>query len=188
MSEERPAAGEPTPWRADQRAPETDEQARGLAGAAEIRALLTRARTVAMVGLSADEIRPSYFVAVYLKHAGYRIWPVNPRYAGGFILGRPVVASLAEIPEHVDIVDVFRRPSDAPAVAREAIAIGAGALWMQLTVISDEAARLAREAGLTVVMDRCIKVEHGRHIGKMRTFGLSTGIISARRPPTGTSR
>jgi hypothetical protein len=183
VSEERLAPGEPASWRADQRAPETDEQARGLAGAAEIRALLTRARVVAMVGLSADEIRPSYFVAVYLKHAGYRIWPVNPRYAGTSILGRPVVASLAEIPEHVDIVDVFRRPSDAPAVVREAIAIGADAVWLQLTVINAEAANLAREAGLTVVMDRCIKVEHGRHLGKMRTFGLSTGIISSRKPP-----
>lgn len=185
MNNEGSAPGDWASWRADQRAPETDEQARGLAGAAEIRALLTRARVVAMVGLSADEIRPSYFVAVYLKRAGYRIWPVNPRYVGGTILGHPVVAALKDIPEHVDIVDIFRRPADAPAVVEEAIAIGTDAVWMQLTVINPEAARRAREAGLTVVMDRCMKVEHGRHIGKMRTFGLSTGIISARKPPTG---
>lgn len=180
MSGERSAGAESAPWRADQRAPETDERARGLAGAAEIRALLGRARTVAMVGLSADEIRPSYFVAVYLKHAGYRLLPVNPRYAGKRILGFPVVGSLGELTEHVDIVDVFRRPADVPAIVEEAVAIGADAVWLQLTVINWEAARRAREAGLTVIMDRCMKVEHGRHIGKMRTFGLSTGMISAR--------
>ena len=182
MSGQESAPTDQAPWRADQRAPETDERGRGLAGASEIRALLGRARTVAMVGLSADELRPSYFVAVYLKHAGYRIRPVNPRYAGTSILGFPVVASLREIPVHVDIVDVFRRPADTPAIVAEAKAIGADAVWFQLTVINWEAARLAREAGLTMVMDRCLKVEHGRHIGKMRTFGLSTGIISSRRP------
>jgi uncharacterized protein len=175
------ALPDPGSWRSDQRSPETDEQARGLAGAAEIRALLLRARTIAIVGLSADELRPSYFVAVYLKHAGFRLRPVNPRYAGTSILGFPVVSSLAEIKEHVDIVDVFRRPADTPPIVAEAKAIGADAVWFQLTVINWETARLAREAALTVVMDRCLKVEHGRHIGKMRTFGLSTGIISSRR-------
>jgi predicted CoA-binding protein len=178
MSGERPAI---EGWRADQRSPEHDEAALGLAGAGEIRRLLTRARNVAMVGLSADEIRPSYFVAVYLKGEGYRIFPVNPRYAGGAILGRPVFASLRDIPEHIDVVDVFRRPAEVPPIVEEAIAIGADAVWMQLGVINLEAARRARAAGLTVVMDRCMKVEHGRHLGKMKHMGFSTGIISSRR-------
>lgn len=172
-------------WRADQRLPERDEASLGLAGAERIRTLLTTARTVAIVGLSADQMRPSYFVAVYLQAAGYRIFPVNPRYAGGAILGRPVVSSLAEIPEHVDIVDIFRKPADVPAVADDAVAIGAGAVWMQLGVISAEAAERARAAGLVVVMDRCMKVEHGRHLGKMHTMGFATGIISARRRTVG---
>lgn len=172
-------------WRADQRVPERDEAARGLAGAAEIRRLLIRARNVAMVGLSADEQRPSYFVAIYLKGEGYRIFPVNPRYAGQTILGRPVYASLREIPEHIDVVDIFRKPSDVPAIVDEAAAIGADALWMQLGVVNQEAADRARAAGLTVVMDRCMKIEHGRHIGKMKHMGFSTGIISSRRQRPG---
>jgi predicted CoA-binding protein len=170
-------------WRADQRAPEHDEAALGLAGAAAIRSLLLGARTIAMVGLSADPLRPSYFVAVYLQAAGYTLYPVNPRYAGGTILGRPVVASLREIGAHIDIVDVFRRPAEVPAIVDDAIAIGADAFWMQLTVINEEAARRARAAGLTVVMDRCLKVEHGRHLGQMRDMGFCTGVISARRRP-----
>jgi uncharacterized protein len=173
------------PWRADQRIPEGDEAALGLAGAAEIRALLLNARTIAMVGLSADPLRPSYFVAVYLQAAGYRIYPVNPRYAGRTILDRPVFASLRDIPDHIDIVDIFRRPAEVPTIVEDAIAIGAGAVWMQLTVINTEAARRARAAGLTVVMDRCLKVEHGRHVGQMHCMGFSTGIISARRRPPG---
>jgi len=172
-----------TPWRADQRTPETDERSRGLAGAAEIRALLSKAETIAMVGLSADPLRPSYFVAVYLQAAGYRIYPVNPRYAGSTILGRPVYASLKELPEHIAIVDIFRRPSEVPAIVEEASAIGADAVWMQLTVINQEAAKQAHAAGLMVVMDRCLKVEHGRHLGQMRCMGFATGIISARRVP-----
>jgi predicted CoA-binding protein len=174
------APGDPG-WRADQRSPETDEATRGLAGAAEIRALLTRARNVAMVGLSADETRPSYFVAIYLKGEGYRIFPVNPRYAGTTILGRAVFASLREIPEHIHVVDVFRRPAEAPAIVEDAIAIGADAVWMQLGVINQEASDRARAAGLLVVMDRCMKIEHGRHIGKMKHMGFSTGIISSQR-------
>jgi predicted CoA-binding protein len=168
-------------WRADQRVPEGDEAALGLAGAAEIRRLLSRARNVAMVGLSADETRPSYFVAIYLKQEGYRIFPVNPRYAGKLILGRLVYTSLREVPEHIDVVDVFRKPSEVPAIVEDAVAIGADALWMQLGVVNQEAADRARAAGLTVVMDRCMKIEHGRHIGKMKHMGFSTGIISSRR-------
>ncbi len=176
-----PALSTEKAWRADQRAPESDEMSLGLAGAAEIHTLLLNARTIAIIGLSADALRPSNFVAVYLQAAGYRIFPVNPRYAGTTILGQPVFASLREIPEHVDIVDIFRRPSEVLAVVDEAIAIGAGAVWMQLTVINEEAARRARAAGLTVVMDRCLKVEHGRHLGQMHAMGFSTGVISARR-------
>lgn len=169
------------PWRADQSVPEGDEQAHGLAGAAEIRALLVSARAIAIVGLSAESIRASFFVADYLKKNGYRIFGVNPRYAGQTILGRPVYAKLDQIPEQVQIVNVFRRPADAPGVADEAIAAGVGALWLQIGVLSDEAVRRARAAGLTVVMDRCLKVEHGRHLGTMRFYGVSTGIISSRR-------
>lgn len=173
------AAASSTLWRADQARPEGDEASRGLAGATAIASLLDRARTIAIVGLSAESLRPNYFVAVYLQSAGYTIYPVNPRYAGGEILGRPVVGALAEIPEHVDIVDIFRKPADAPGIVDEAI--GAEAVWMQLTVINDEAARRARDAGLTVVMDRCLKVEHARHRGQMRAMGFSTGLISSRR-------
>lgn len=128
-------------WRADQSVPERDERARGLAGADEIRALLTRGGTIAMVGLSADSIRPSFFVADYLKKERYRLIGVNPRYAGQTILGLPVYATLAEIPEHVTIVDVFRKPADVPGVVDEAIAIGAEAVWLQIGVLSDEAVR-----------------------------------------------
>ncbi len=173
-------------WHADQRAPESDEAVHGLAGAAAIRALLSSAQTVAMVGLSADPMRPSHFVAVYLHAAGYRIIPVNPRYAGSQILGQTVYASLRDIPERIDIVDVFRRPAEVMAVVDEAIAIGARAIWMQLGVINMEAARRAREAGLLVVMDRCMKIEHGRHFGLMHSMGFATGIISSRpRRPSG---
>jgi predicted CoA-binding protein len=168
-------------WRADQRVPEGDDARLGLAGAAQIRTLLTRTRNIAIVGLSADEVRPSYYVAVYLKGEGYNLFPVNPRYAGGAILGRPVVASLRDITAHIDIVDIFRRPSEVPSIVDDAIAIGADAVWMQLGVVNEEAARRARAAGLTVVMDRCLKIEHGRHLGRMRNMGLATGIISARR-------
>lgn len=167
-------------WRADQSVPERDERTRGLAGAADIRGLLTRARTIAIVGLSADPIRPSYFVAAYLRSAGYQLFPVNPRYAGQTILDQPVFASLRDIPQHINIVDVFRRPADAPAVVEDTIAIGADAVWLQLSVIHEEAARQARSAGLMVVMDRCIKIEHSRHLGQRRAMGFSTGILSAR--------
>ena len=170
-------------WRAEQRLPEHDEGDRGLAGAEEIRKILTKAHTIAMVGLSADQLRPSYFVAGYLLAAGYHVVPVNPRYAGGSILACPVVASLRDISEHVDVVDVFRRPAELLPIVDDAIAIGAGVLWLQLGVVNQEAADRARRAGLSVVMDRCIKVEHGRHLGAMRTMGFCTGVITARRRP-----
>jgi predicted CoA-binding protein len=134
-----------------------------------------------MVGLSADPMRPSHFAAIYMQSAGYDIIPVNPRYAGETILGQTVYASLAEIPRPVDIVDVFRRAVEVPALAQSAIAIGAKVLWMQLGVVNEEAARMAREAGLEVVMDRCVKIEHARFFGGLNLVGMNTGVITSRR-------
>jgi predicted CoA-binding protein len=119
------------------------------------------ARRIAVVGASPNPARPSHGVASYLIEAGYEVIPVNPAVAGP-LLGRPAVASLEEIGGHVDVVDVFRRPSATPDVARSSAAIGASALWLQLGVVYDEAARIAADAGLDVVMDRCMAVEHRR--------------------------
>ena len=154
---------------------------RATSGAWERLRLLTTHHTIAMVGLSADPMRPSHFAAIYMQSAGYDIIPVNPRYAGETILGQPVYATLEEIPRPVDIVDVFRRPEEVPALARSAIAIGAKVLWMQLGVVNDEAARMAREAGLEVVMDRCVKIEHARFFGGLNLVGMNTGVITSRR-------
>jgi predicted CoA-binding protein len=154
---------------------------RATSGAWERLRILQENRTIAMVGLSADPMRPSHFAAIYMQSEGYDIIPVNPRYAGETILGQPVYASLEEIPRPVQIVDVFRRAEDVPDVARSAIGIGANVLWMQLGVISDEAARLAREAGLEVVMDRCVKIEHARFFGGLNLVGMNTGVVTARR-------
>jgi predicted CoA-binding protein len=146
---------------------------------AEISAIVRSARTVAIVGLSPNELRPSNFVGFYLQRHGYRVIPVNPREPE--ILGERSYPSLAEIPEHVDVVDVFRQPGAVPAIAEEAVAIGAGALWLQFGVISPEGAEIARRGGLGVVMDRCLKVEHARYLGRMHWLGLNTHRISARR-------
>lgn len=154
---------------------------RATSGAWERLRILTSNRTIAMVGLSADPMRPSHFAAIYMQSAGYDVIPVNPRYAGETILGERVYASLREIPRPVDIVDVFRRPQDALAVAEEAIAIGAKVLWLQLGVVNEEAARLARDAGLEVVMDRCVKIEHARFFGGLNLVGMNTGVITSRR-------
>jgi predicted CoA-binding protein len=154
---------------------------RATSGAWERLRLLTTNHTIAMVGLSADPMRPSHFAAIYMQSAGYDIIPVNPRYAGETILGQPVYASLEEIPRPVDIVDVFRRAEEVPALARSAIAIGAKVLWMQLGVVNEEAARIAREAGLEVVMDRCVKIEHARFFGGLNLVGMNTGVITSRR-------
>jgi predicted CoA-binding protein len=154
---------------------------RATSGAWERLRLLTTNHTIAMVGLSADPMRPSHFAAIYMQSAGYDIIPVNPRYAGETILGQPVYASLEEIPRPVDIVDVFRRAEEVPALARSAIAIGAKVLWMQLGVVNEEAARIARQAGLEVVMDRCVKIEHARFFGGLNLVGMNTGVITSRR-------
>jgi predicted CoA-binding protein len=145
----------------------------------EISAIVRSARSVAIVGLSSNELRPSNFVGFYLQRHGYRVIPVNPGERE--ILGETSYPSLGEIPEHVDIVDVFRRPDAVPAIAEEAVAIGAGALWLQFGVISPEGAEIARRGGLAVVMDRCLKVEHARHLGRMHWLGFNTHRISARR-------
>jgi predicted CoA-binding protein len=149
---------------------------------AYIREILETARTIAFVGASANASRPSYFAMTYLKAKGYRIIPVNPGQAGKEILGQRVYASLAEIEESVDIVDIFRAPEAAPAIVREAIAIGAKVVWMQLGVRNDEAAKLAEDAGLKVVMNRCPKIEYGRLSGEIGWMGVNRRVIDNRKP------
>jgi uncharacterized protein len=144
-----------------------------------IMSILQRARTIAVVGLSPNELRPSNFVGYYLQRHGYRVIPVNPREEE--ILGERSYPSLTDVPEHVDVVDVFRAPDAVPGIAEEAVAIGARALWLQFGVISEEGARIAADGGLDVVMDRCIKVEHARLLGRMHWLGFNTGEITSRR-------
>jgi predicted CoA-binding protein len=135
------------------------------------------AKTIAIVGLSSNQLRASNFVGFYLKRHGYRVIPVNPREPE--ILGEKSFPRLADIPGHVDIVNVFRAPDALPGIAREAVAIGAGSLWCQFTVINEEGARIAEAGGLSVVMDRCIKVEHARYIGRMHWLGFNTQRITS---------
>ena len=146
---------------------------------AGLRRLLAQHRTIAVVGLSAHWYRPSYFAAKYMQDHGYRVIPVNPGYAEA--LGQRAYPSLDAIPGPVDIVDVFRKPSEMPAIAREAVAKGAKVLWMQLGLRNDEAARIATDAGLDVVQDRCVKIEHARILGGLNWCGVNTGVISSRR-------
>jgi uncharacterized protein len=147
---------------------------------AGLRRILTRSRVIAMVGLSASWYRPSYFAAKYLKEHGYRVIPVNP--GCGEVLGERCYPEVAAIAGAVDVVDCFRKPQEMPALARAAVAKGAKVLWMQLGIRSDEAARIANDAGLDVVLNRCMKIEHARIIGGLNWAGVNTGIISARRP------
>jgi len=147
---------------------------------ATLRRILATNRTIAVVGLSADWFRPSYFAAKYMMEHGYTVIPVNPKYPE--ILGCKAYASLRDIPVRVDMVDVFRRTSDVLPIAREAIEIGARTLWQQLGVLNLEADALAREAGLESVMDRCVKIEHGRLFGGLGWAGVDTKVISAKRP------
>jgi predicted CoA-binding protein len=146
--------------------------------------ILRDCRTLAVVGLSADWNRPSFFAAKYMQGHGYRIIPVNPRYAASNtkILGETCYATLAEIPLPVDMVDVFRKPEDVLPIAKEAIAIGAKCLWQQLGVSNLEANALARAAGLDSVYNRCVKIEHARLMGGLHWAGINTGVISAKRP------
>jgi uncharacterized protein len=145
-----------------------------------IRRLLLEVKTIAIVGMSTNPQKASNFVGTYLKYAGYRVVPVNPR-TDRTILGETVYPDLASIPFKVDLVDVFRKPEACPKIAEEAVGIGADALWLQLGIVSEDAGRIARAAGLDLVMDRCIKMEHGRYNGAMHWVGMNTGVISARR-------
>jgi predicted CoA-binding protein len=146
-----------------------------------IQRVLYSASTVAVVGLSSNELRPSNFVGYYLKRHGYRVIPVNPRETG--VLGEPSLGSLLDLTEPVDIVVVFRAPDALPAIAADAVEIGAGALWCQFGVINEEGARIAESGGVTVVMDRCAKVEHARYIGRMHWLGFNTQRITSVRGP-----
>ena len=145
-----------------------------------LRRILGENRVIAIVGLSADWYRPSYFAAKYMREHGYRIIPVNPRYPE--ILGEKCYGSLRDIPEKVQIVDVFRKTRDVPPVAEDAIAIGAKVLWQQLGVKNEAAAARARAAGLETIMDRCVKIEHARLFGGLNWVGVNTRVISAKRP------
>ena len=144
--------------------------------------ILTTYRTIAMVGLSSNYYNASSFAGVYLDANGYDIVPVNPAQVGREILGRRVYPNLLEAArEHeVQIVDVFRPSREVPEIAKQAIEIGAKVLWMQLGVVNQEAAAMARDAGLEVVMDRCCKIEHARFFGGLRTIGLNTGVVTSR--------
>ena len=144
-----------------------------------LRRILKSCRTIAVVGLSAEWHRPSYFAAKYMQQHGYRIVPVNPRYDS--ILGEPCFARLEDIPFAVDMVDVFRKPAEVLPIAQSAVAIGAKCLWQQLGVMNEEADAAARAAGLDSVMNRCVKIEHARLFGGLNWVGVNTGVISARR-------
>jgi uncharacterized protein len=142
-----------------------------------IQRVLHTARTIAIVGLSPNELRASYFVGYYLKRHGYRVIPVNPRESE--ILGEKCYANLLDIPEHVDVVDVFRAPAALPEIAREAVAIHTGALWCQYGVINAEGAQIAEDGGVQVIMDRCLKVEHARYAGRMHWLGFNTERVTS---------
>ena len=144
---------------------------------ATIQRVLNNARTVAIVGLSKKELRASYFVGFYLRRHGYTVIPVNPREQK--ILGETSYASLTEVPSQVDIVNVFRAPDALPAIARDAVAIGAGNLWCQFGVVNEEGAGIAEDGGVSVVMDRCIKVEPPRYVGRMHWLGVNTQRITS---------
>jgi len=146
---------------------------------AGLRRILAKSRTLAVVGLSAQWHRPSYFAAKYMRDHGYRIIPVNPRYTE--VLGETCYPNLRAVPEPIDIVDCFRKSGEIPPLADDAIAIGAKVLWMQLGIVNEAAADRASLAGLDVVMNRCVKIEHARILGGLNWAGVNTGGISARR-------
>jgi uncharacterized protein len=142
-----------------------------------IQRVLHTAKTIAIVGLSRNELRASFFVGYYLRRHGYRVIPVNPREPE--ILGERSYQSLVEVPVPVDVVNVFRAPDALPAVAAEAVSIRAGTLWCQFGVINEEGARIAEAGGVAVVMDRCLKVEHARYVGRMHWLGFNTQRITS---------
>ena len=145
-----------------------------------LRRILSQNRVIAVVGLSADWFRPSYFAAKYMQEHGYTVIPVNPRYAE--ILGQKCYKSLRDVPGRVGIVDCFRKSEDIAPICDDAIAIGAKVLWQQLGVRNEAAAAKARAAGLEAVLDRCVKIEHGRLFGGLNWVGVNTRVISAKRP------
>jgi uncharacterized protein len=142
-----------------------------------IQRVLHNSATIAIVGLSPNPLRASYFVGYYLKRHGYRVIPVNPREKQ--ILGETCYASLRDVPVPVDVVDVFRAPDALPAIAAEAVAIHAGTLWCQFGVINEKGAQIAEDGGVTVIMDRCLKVEHARYLGRMHWLGFNTQRITS---------
>jgi predicted CoA-binding protein len=151
-----------------------------------IKSILRSTKTIAMVGASGNEMRPSYFAMMYLLAKGYVVHPVNPGMVGRKILGQSVYGSLKDVPAPVDMVDIFRTADVAPEIVREAIAekdrLGIKTIWMQLGVISEEAEALAKDAGLTVIMDRCPKIEHGRFSGEIGWMGVNRKVIDNRKP------
>ncbi len=147
-----------------------------------IRDILRDTKTIAMVGASTNWARPSFFAMKYLQAKGFRVIPVNPGAAGQDLLGEKVYATLKDIPEKIDMVDVFRASEHVPPIADEAIAIGAKVLWLQLGVVNEDAARKAEAAGLKVVMNRCPKIEFGRLSGELSWGGINSGVITAKRP------
>ncbi len=147
-----------------------------------LRRILKQVSTIAVVGLSANWYRPSYFAAKYMQEHGYRIIPVNPAYENQEILGERCYARLSDIPEKIDLVDCFRKSETIEPLAQEAIDIGAKVLWLQLGVENEKAEVLAKAAGLEVVRDRCVKIEHGRLFGGLNWVGVNTKVISAKKP------
>ena len=161
-------------------------QSRFAKTALERRRILERYRRIAMVGLSSNPFRPSHFAAIYLMAEGYEVTPVNPRESE--VLGRQSYPTLMEVPDPIEVVDIFREPAAVPEIVEQAISRQAKVVWMQLGVVHEQAAQRACDAGLEVVMDRCIKIEHARFFGGLNTIGLNTGVISALRRPKGLSR
>jgi hypothetical protein len=155
------------------------EEARQYMDPGVIRTILSATKTIAIVGLSPKPERPSYYVGTYLQSEGYRVIPVNPRATE--ILGEKSYPDLLSIPEPVDLVDVFRNPDECVEIARQAVQIKAKSLWLQLRIVNMDAAKIAEQGGLHVIMDRCIKIEHGRYSGSLHWVGMNTEIISARR-------
>jgi len=151
-----------------------------------IKSVLRSTKVIAMVGASGNEMRPSYFAMKYLLAKGFVVHPVNPGLAGKEILGQKVYASLKDVPAPVDMVDIFRAPEFAPGIVKEALGekdrLGIKTIWMQLGVVSEEAERMAQDAGLTVIMDRCPKIEYGRLSGEIGWMGVNRKIIDNRKP------
>lgn len=151
-------------------------------GINELRVILKESKTIAVVGLSANWYRPSYFAAKYMQEHGYKIIPVNPAYVGQEVLGERCYSSLEDIPESVDLVDCFRKSEDIEPIASQAVTIGAKIIWLQLGVKNESASEIASAAGLTYVENRCVKIEHGRLFGGLNWVGVNTKVISAKRP------